>query len=403
MTTGVDTEPVWLDRGIKESARRFGDRTRELLLRPMTPYYLLLGATAMLLVLGLIMVTSASSVFSYIHNNGNSYAIAEKQLMWTVLGIPCAVLAARLPVSFLRKIAWPIYIGSLGLLALTAVIGVTIGGNTNWLALGPVQIQASEVAKLAVLIWAANVLTLKGRRITTLAELAVPVIPGMFLVMILVMLGGDLGTTLVFALIMMALMYVAGMRGRVFALGFVTLSALAFFFVGTSGHRRARFLSFTNPFEHFSGVGWQAGHGLYALSTGGFLGQGIGASQQKWADLPEAHTDYIFSVLGEELGLVGTLLVLGLFLTIAYAAVRVARETRDPFVRFVTFGVVVWIVGQALINIGMCVAWLPVIGIPLPLVSYGGSALVPELVALGLLIGFAKRQGQASGQGRTAR
>ncbi|HZP14308.1 MAG TPA: FtsW/RodA/SpoVE family cell cycle protein, partial [Nocardioides sp.] len=333
MTTSVDTEAIWLDRGVKESFRRLAERGREVLQRPMTPYYLLLGSTAMLLVLGLVMVTSASSVFSYIHNHGNSYAIAEKQLMWTVIGVPCAVVAARMPISFLRKIAWPGYVLSLGLLALTAAIGVTIGGNTNWLALGPVQIQASEVAKLAVLIWAANVLTLKGRRITTLVELAVPVIPGLFLVMILVMMGGDLGTTLIFALIMMALMYIAGMRGRIFAVGFIVLSSLAFFFVGTSGHRRARFLSFTNPFHHFSGVGWQAGHGLYALSTGGILGQGIGASQQKWADLPEAHTDYIFAVLGEELGLVGTLLVLGLFLAIAYAAVRVARQTRDPFVR----------------------------------------------------------------------
>ena len=396
MTTGVDTEPVWLDRGIKDSARRVGDRVREVLHRPMTPYYLLLGSTAMLLVLGLIMVTSASSVFSYLHNNGNSYAIAEKQLMWTVIGIPCAVIAARMPTGVVRKFAWWGYFLSLILLVLTAAIGVTIGGNTNWLALGPVQIQASEVAKLAVLIWAANVLALKGRRITTLTELTVPVIPGLLLVMILVMAGGDLGTTLVFALILMALMYVAGMRGRIFAVGFLVLSALGFFLVGTSGHRRARFLDFTNPINQLSGVGWQAGHGLYALSTGGFLGQGIGASQQKWADLPEAHTDYIFAVLGEELGLVGTLLVLALFLAIAYAAVRVARQTRDPFVRFVTFGVTIWIVGQALINIGMCVAWLPVIGIPLPLVSYGGSALVPELVALGLVIGFAKHEGLAA-------
>lgn len=393
MTFGDDAETTWLDRGVKDSVRDTADRVRELLHRPMTPYYLLLGSTAMLLVLGLIMVTSASSVFSYIHNNGNSYAIAEKQLMWAVIGIPCAFVAARMPESFVRRFAWPGYLTSLGLLALTAVIGVTIGGNKNWLDLGPVQIQASEVAKLAVLIWAANVLTLKGRRITTLSELTVPVIPGMFLVMILVMAGGDLGTTLIFALMMMALMYVAGMRARIFAGGFLVLSALAFFFVGTSGHRRARFLGFTNPVDHLTGVGWQAGHGLYALSTGGFLGQGIGASQQKWADLPEAHSDYIFAVLGEELGLVGTLLVLGLFLTIAYAAVRVAQQTTDPFVRFVSFGTTIWIVGQALVNIGMCVAWVPVIGIPLPLISYGGSALVAELVALGLVIGFARRQG----------
>ena len=147
-----------------------------------------------------------------------------------------------------------------------------------------------------------------------------------------------------------------------------------------------------DPFKDFHDTGWQPAHGLYALSTGGWFGQGIGASQQKWGDLPEAHTDFIFAVLGEELGLVGTLLVIALFLTIAYAALRVARETKDPFVRYATFGVVVWLLGQMIINVGMVLALLPVIGIPLPLVSYGGSSLVPTLVALGLLIGFARRE-----------
>jgi cell division protein FtsW len=148
--------------------------------------------------------------------------------------------------------------------------------------------------------------------------------------------------------------------------------------------------------REYNSAGWQPAHGLFALSNGGLFGQGIGASQQKWGNLPEAHTDFIFAVLGEELGLVGTLLVIGLFLTIAYAAIRVARRTRDPFVRYMTFGIVVWIVGQMMINVGMVLALLPVIGIPLPLVSYGGSALVPSLVALGMLVGFARREPEAA-------
>jgi cell division protein FtsW len=132
------------------------------------------------------------------------------------------------------------------------------------------------------------------------------------------------------------------------------------------------------------------------MSTGGIFGKGISASQQKWGNLPGAHTDFIFAVLGEELGLVGTMLVIGLFLTIAYAALRTARETADPFVRYASFGIVVWLVGQMIINVGMVLALLPVIGIPLPLVSYGGSALLPSLVALGLLIGFARREPEAA-------
>ena len=146
----------------------------------------------------------------------------------------------------------------------------------------------------------------------------------------------------------------------------------------------------------YNSAGWQPAHGLFALSTGGLFGQGIGASQQKWGNLPEAHTDFIFAVLGEELGLVGTLLVIGLFLTIAYAAIRVAGRTKDPFVRYMTFGIVVWLIGQMMINVGMVLAVLPVIGIPLPLVSYGGSALVPSLVALGMLVGFARREPEAA-------
>ena len=164
----------------------------------------------------------------------------------------------------------------------------------------------------------------------------------------------------------------------------------------TNPERLDRITTFVDPFKDYHDTGWQPAHGLYALSTGGWFGQGIGASQQKWGDLPEAHTDFIFAVLGEELGLVGTLLVIGLFLTIAYAALRVARATADPFVRYASFGIVVWLLGQMMINVGMVLALLPVIGIPLPLVSYGGSALVPSLVALGLLVGFARREPEAA-------
>ena len=192
---------------------------------------------------------------------------------------------------------------------------------------------------------------------------------------------------------LLGLMWVIGLKKSYFIGGLLVVSAISLLFIGTSGHRRARFTTFLDPFANLSGTGWQAGHGLYALSSGGIMGQGIGASQQKWADLPEAHTDFIFAVLGEELGLVGTLLVLGLFLVIAYAAIRVARSSTDPFARYVTFGIGIWIVVQAFINIGMCVAWMPVIGVPLPLVSYGGSALLVTVAALGIVIGFARREG----------
>jgi cell division protein FtsW len=174
------------------------------------------------------------------------------------------------------------------------------------------------------------------------------------------------------------------------------VSVLVVFLATTNQERLGRITTFVDPFKDYHDTGWQPAHGLYALSSGGWFGQGIGASQQKWGVLPEAHTDFIFAVLGEELGLVGTLLVIGLFVTIAYAAIRVARTTADPFVRYMSFGIVVWLLGQMIINVGMVLALLPVVGIPLPLVSYGGSALVPSLVALGLLVGFARREPEAA-------
>ncbi|WKN50085.1 putative lipid II flippase FtsW [Nocardioides sp. Arc9.136] len=368
---------------------------RDAMDRPLTAYYLLLGASGLLLTIGLIMVLSASSVYSF-RVFDNSYAIVTRQLIWVALGLPAAWVASRLSTRWLKRLAFPAYLVALVLLLMTAFLGVTVNGNQNWLALGPVQIQPSEIAKLALVLWAASTYANKERRLDNLHQVMVPVVPGLLLATLLVVVGHDLGTALVFMAILLGLLWVVGAPARFFAFSLSILSVVAIFVASTSSERLGRITNFVDPFQDYHDKGWQPAHGLYALSTGGFFGQGIGASQQKWGDLPEAHTDFIFAVLGEELGLVGTLLVIGLFLTIAYAAVRVARDTADPFVRYCTFGIVVWLMGQMIINVGMVLALLPVIGIPLPLVSYGGSALLPSLVALGLLIGFARREPEAA-------
>jgi cell division protein FtsW len=372
--------------------------TRAALDRPLTSYYLLLGASALLLTIGLIMVLSASSVYSYEQNDGNSYAIVTRQLMWVVIALPCAWLASRMPIGLVRGLAWPALVVSVVLLALVRVpgLGRTVNGNTNWLGIGPFTIQPAEIAKLAIVLWAAHIYARKDKRLTNLHHILMPVVLGIGLVIVLVMLGRDLGTALVLFAILLAMLWVVGAPGRLFTLMLSIIGVLALYLATTSQHRLDRLMTFTDPFKDYHYAGWQPAHGLYALASGGFLGEGIGGSKEKWGTLPEAHTDFIFAVLGEELGLVGTLLVIGLFLTIAYAAVRVAMRTTEPFVRYVTFGVVVWLVGQMIINVGMVLALLPVIGIPLPLVSYGGSALVPSLVALGLLIGFARREPEAA-------
>ncbi|WP_036509365.1 putative lipid II flippase FtsW [Nocardioides sp. URHA0020] len=382
----------------RSSIRGWYAVARDALDRPLTAYYLLLGASALLLTIGLIMVLSASSVYSYKQNEGNSYAVVTRQLMWVAIGIPCAWIASRLPLGVVRRFAWPALLLTVVLLALVRVpgLGREVNGNTNWLGLGPIVIQPAEIAKLAIVLWAAHIYARKEKRLGSLHELLFPVVLGIGVVIVLVMLGRDLGTALVLFAILLAMLWVVGAPARLFTVSIMVIGVIALYLATTSQHRLERLTTFTDPFKDFHRAGWQPAHGLYALASGGWFGQGIGASQQKWGDLPEAHTDFIFAVLGEELGLVGTLLVIGLFLTIAYAAVRVASHTTDTFVRYMTFGIVVWLLGQMIINVGMVLALLPVIGIPLPLVSYGGSALVPSLVALGLVIGFARREPEAA-------
>jgi cell division protein FtsW len=314
-----------------------------------------------------------------------------------IIALPCAWVTTRLPLRVIRLAAWPMLLVAVAMLIATqGPLGVLVNGNKNWLAIGPVQIQPSEIAKFTLILWCADVFARKDRLLGNWRHLAFPVLPVAGLISVLVLVGGDLGTALVLFAITLGLFWVVGAPARIFVGAVSVVSVAALYLAASSPERLNRITSFTTPFKDFQNSGWQAGHGILGMASGGLFGKGIGASQQKWGNLPEAHTDFIFAVLGEELGLVGTMLVIGLFLVIAYAAIRVARRTKDPFVRYMTFGIVVWLIGQMMINVGMVLALLPVIGIPLPLVSYGGSGLVPSLVALGMLVGFARREPEAA-------
>ena len=397
MTTTVPDDPDVLGTPRRTSNLRATlSSMREAFDRPLTSYYMLVGASALLLTIGLVMVLSASSVWSFRVFDGDSYAVVRRQLMWLSLGLPAAFIASRMSLRLVRALAYPAYLLSLVLLLATAFVGTSVNGNQNWLGVGSLAIQPSELAKLALVLWAAHIYANKERRLHSLHQLVVPVVPGLLLATLLVVAGRDLGTALVFFAILLGMLWVVGAPARLFWLAISLVSVAAIGLAATDTERVARITNFADPFQDYLDTGWQPAHGLFALSSGGWFGQGIGASQQKWGDLPEAHTDYIFAVLGEELGLVGTLLVVALFLTIALAALRVARHTQEPFVRYASFGIVVWLVGQMIINVGMVLALLPVIGIPLPLISYGGSSLLPSLVALGLLIGFARSEPEAA-------
>jgi cell division protein FtsW len=361
--------------------------------RPLTSYYLLLGASTLLLTIGLMMVLSASSVYSYKNYDGDSYHVFVKQLTWVLLALPVAFVASRMPHRLLRLLAWPALLVSVVLIYLTHTsLGLTVNGNRNWLSVGGFTMQPSEVAKLAVILWCADLYARKERLLGDWKHALVPMVPVTGLVTGLVVLQGDLGTALVLMAIILGILWVVGAPARLFVGSMVTVGVIALYLASTSAERLQRLTNFADPFKDYQGAGWQPAHGLFAMSSGGLFGKGISASQQKWGSLPEAHTDFIFAVLGEELGLVGTLLVLALFLTVAYAGIRVATRTTDPFVRYMSAGVTIWLTAQMMINVGMVLALLPVIGLPLPLVSYGGSALLPSMIALGLLVSFARSE-----------
>ena len=389
----------------RDSARREG--LAELLDRPLTSYYLVLGATGMLLVLGLVMVLSASSVTSF-KESGSSFSVFSRQLMWCAAGVPLLWVASRLPVRAFRLLAYPALLGAITLLVLVQVpgVGVEVNGNRNWLDIGgPFRLQPSELAKLALAVWGADLLARKHRLLDQWKHLLVPLVPAAALVTALVLLGRDLGTSLILMAVTGALLFFAGAPLRLFG----ALTALGVTFVGylswSSPNRRVRLMSFLDPSSADPlGAGYQLLHSKYALGSGGWFGLGLGASREKWSWLPEQQTDFIFAVIGEELGLVGTLAVLTLFAVLGYAGLRIALRTDDSFVRLASSGVTSWILVQAMVNIGAVLGVLPITGIPLPLVSYGGSALLPTMAGLGMLLAFARRergaQAALAGRGR---
>lgn len=363
----------------------------EFLAHPYANYNLLLGATLILLVFGLVMVTSASSIYSYQINDGNSWAIALRQAIYAVAGVGVMIWIQRVPLVNVRRMIPFFMIFVLVLLVLVLIIGTAKHGQRNWIEFGSfARIQPSEFAKLAVVLFAADMLERKSHLLNYRSELMRPV-GWLFLIILgLILLEGDVGTSIVVVPIMLAAFYLIGAPMRIFvaiaALGIAGIAALT----AIAPYRMARFTSWLNPQADPQGAGFQLIHGQQALGSGGLWGRGLGGSREKWGTLPEAHTDFIFAVIGEELGILGTLGVLFLFFVIAFVGLRIARKTDDLFIELASFGIVVWIMWQMMVNIGAVLRIMPITGVPLPLVSTGGSSLIPTLAALGLLMSFAK-------------
>ena len=374
-------------------ARRTPSALLAALDRPLTSYYLILGITTLLLGLGLVMVLSTSSV-QQLDQGGSPYSGFQHQLIGVVLGLPCMWLAARCAPTVFRAAAYPLmFIAVLGLL-LTPVIGTYSGGATREIVFGPVAFQASELAKLAFLLWGADLLARKEKlaQLDDWRLLLIPLLPGAGILCMLVMLGDDLGTTFVLLLIFLALLWVVGTPLRLYLgmLGLIGLALLLLIIVAK--YRLGRLTSFFGPQGSPTGAQMQSIQGKWAVGSGGWFGVGLGASRQKWGWVPDDTTDFIFAIIGEELGLIGTLCVSLLYGGLAFAGLRVARRAQDTFSRLAAAGATVWIVGQAIVNIGAVIGLIPITGVPLPLVSSGLSNLVVTMVTLGMLMSFAKRE-----------
>jgi cell division protein FtsW len=364
-------------------------RLGALLDKPHLP--LLLTCLAMVAI-GLVMILSASSIQAF-SQFGTSFSYFNRQMIGFGLGLTAMAVMARSDYRKLRPLARP-FLGACVLLLVAVIvpgIGATRGGSSRWLIFGPVSIQPSEIAKIALIVFAATVLESKGVKIRDPREMAVPLLPMTGLIALLVMAQPDLGTTVILGAAVLVVLFLAGARlphiGLLGGAGLVSVVILSF----TRSYRRERVFSFLDPWADPLNTGYQIIQGQIALGSGGFFGVGLGASRQKWSYVPNAHTDFIFAIIGEELGLAGTLTVLLLFVFLIYLGVRVARQAPDRFGLLLAGGITGMIGVQALINMGSIAGLLPITGVPLPLISFGSTSLVLTMASVGMLLSIAKR------------
>jgi cell division protein FtsW len=383
--------------GVRERVRA----ARELLDRPLTSYYLIIGITALLLCLGLMMVLSTAS-FTDLNAGESPYHDFEWQVAGIVVGLPIMWLMARSSPRVFRAMAYPLLAVSVIGLGLTLIPGVAVvhNGVARWIAIGPITFQPSELAKLALAVWGADLLARK-EKLGMLADwrhLLIPLMPGAGVLALLVMAGQDLGTTSILLIILLALLWVAGIPSRVFAALIILLGLVLVLLFVAKGYGSARIEDFLHPSSNTNptGTNQQSIQGKYALGSGGLFGSGLGASKEQWGWLPEDSSDFIFAIIGEELGLVGTLCVTALYGGLAYAGLRVARRAPDTFSRLAAATITAWIVMQAVVNIGAVIGVFPITGVPLPLVSQGLSSVLVTMLGLGMLMSFARREPGAS-------
>ncbi len=358
-------------------------------------YFVVIGATLFLVIFGLVMVLSSSSVES-LSSNGDPFTGFLRQAMFALLGIPVMFVAARMPPVFWKKWAGIAVLVSIALqfLVVATNLGIERNGNRNWILLGTLSFQPSELVKVALVVWLGLML---AKRLDVLHEWRnlvhpVGVVSGVAILMVL--FGGDLGTAIILVAIVLGALFFAGARLRHLLVPTLVMAGAALIMTLWGGSRQDRILAWQSGCATdgaYHGLCWQTLHGWWALASGGLFGVGLGNSKAKWSWLPEADNDFIFAIIGEELGLLGAIVVLALFVTLAFSFIRIIRFSTDPAAKITVSAVLVWIMTQAFVNIAVVLGLLPVLGVPLPLISAGGSALVTTLLAIGIVLSYARQ------------
>ena len=358
-------------------------------------FVLLFAVLVVLNLIGLVMVLSASSVTA-LHSEGSSYYYFERQLLWLGLGSIAFVVALRTDYHRLRLFAWPLLLACGGLLVVVLLpgIGSNVNGSSRWIGVGTFGIQPSEFAKLAILIFGADVLARRAAWIEDTRVTLRPVMTAFCVLALLIMLQPNLGTTIVLAAITFSILFVAGVPLRPLV-GWGAAGSLAACVAAMGqSYRRARVLAFLHPWNDPLNTGYQTIQSQVSVASGGWFGVGLGASRAKWGFLPYAHTDFIFAIIGEELGLFGALTVVALFIALAFLGVRAGLQAPDPFGRLLAIGITTWLSVQAFVNIGAVIGVLPITGVPLPFISFGGSSVLATMAASGILLNVARSSGK---------
>lgn len=353
-------------------------------------FYRLAGLTGFLVVFGLVMVLSSSSIDSLVTNR-DAYYIFSRQLLYALIGLSLMLVISSMPLSFIQNRVGLVLMIGFGLQLAVPFIGISVNGNTNWLSIAGFTLQPSEFLKLALIMYMGWFISNRELEMDNPQRVLYPLLAVGGAAVLLVMLGRDLGTAVIFSFIIFGTLLMAGAPGKILGRLALVAIALAAVATATSASRMARITAWLNPSSASSDAfNWQFEHGTWALAAGGVFGAGLGNSKMKWSWIPEVENDFIFAVIGEELGLVGAMVVIGMFALLIASLIRVMLRAQTTFARVTTLGVVIWILSQSAVNIAVVLGVLPVLGVPLPLISAGGSSLIATLAGIGLVLAFEK-------------